>query len=252
MGFESLLNPTTKRFVFGMRRRVRSLGYLLEGRVGEISCASFSPDGELLVLGSEDQNLKLWTLDKFTEVGSPFEGHPHGTSCVAFSSDGLRIISGGNDNTVRLWSVETRELICDPLIGHTCDIHTVVESSDGRFLLSCDWSDETIIRDRCTGVTIWQSEHRAGQTYNTISAIEAERIIRSCGQETPHIWPSSFPEFSAEMYCKEHSLFSNVQGEQISLGNLPSTAVDWKFSNVENIFAAGLRNGTVAICRLVE
>ncbi len=81
---------------------------------------------------------------------------------------------------------------------------------------------------------------------------EAESVIRSCGHETPHLWPSCFPEYSAEIYCEEYAVYSNIVGERMSVGNLPSYPRDWKYDAVAKVFVAGLSSGGVAICRLVE
>ncbi len=35
---------------------------------------------------------------------------------------------------------------------------------------------------------------------NEIAVDDAETIIPSCGLRTPHLWPHSFPSYSAELY----------------------------------------------------
>ncbi len=47
--------------------------------------------------GSNDETLRLWDAETFTEIGNPFEGHSDWVNCVSFSSDGHRIVSGGDD-----------------------------------------------------------------------------------------------------------------------------------------------------------
>ncbi len=87
---------------------------------------------------------------------------------------------------------------------------------------------------------------------STMANDEAESVIRSCGNETRLLWPSCFREYSTEIYCEECAEYSNVVGERISVGNLPSYVWDWKYDGVAKVFAAGLRSGGVAICRWVE
>ncbi len=157
-------------------------------------------------------------------------------------------MSGGNDKTVRMWDAATREQIGDPLIGHTDWLRSVAESLDGRFVVSRAWIAQTIIWDRDSRVIIWNSD----DANNAMTNDEAESIIRSCSCETRQLWPSCFPEYSPEIYCEEYSVYSNVVGERISIGNLPSEVFDWKYDGVVKVFAAGLRSGDVAICRLVE
>ncbi len=87
---------------------------------------------------------------------------------------------------------------------------------------------------------------------STMTNDEAESVIRSCGHETRHLWPSCFPEYSAEIYCKKYAVYSNIVGERMSVGNLPSYVNDWKYDAIAKVFVAGLHSGGVAICRLVE
>lgn len=58
---------------------------------------AFSPDGQLLASGSEDNtdSALLRTL----------EGHTKAVESVVFSPDGQRLASGSADGIVRLWGV---------------------------------------------------------------------------------------------------------------------------------------------------
>ncbi len=117
-------------------------------------------------------------------------------------------MSGGFDKSVRMWNAATREQIGDPLIGHTGWVMSVAESSDGRFVVSRDENAETFVWDRDSRVIVWRSD----DANSTMTNDEAESVIRSCGHETPHLWPSCFPEYSAEIYCEEYAVYSNVVG----------------------------------------
>ncbi len=227
------------------------IGVPLEGHTDRVTCVSFSPDGRMLVSGSWDKTLRLWDLEAFTQVQVLFEWTSHWAHCVSFSADGLRIVSGSTDRTVRLWNVETREQIGDPL-KH--EVWPVIESSDGRFIVSGAPGGETYIWDRVSTTIVWKSVRQDGSANNAITNSEAESVIRTCGDRTPRLWPTSFPEYVGDIYCEEYSdaVYSSVQHEKVLLGNLPSSFEDWRFNDAARVFTAGLLGGGIAICRLVK
>ena len=71
---------------------------------------AFSPDGERLASGSEDQTVKLWSSES-GECVATLEGHENRVLSVAFSPDGERLASGITDNTIRIWDVVTGECL---------------------------------------------------------------------------------------------------------------------------------------------
>ena len=87
---------------------------VLEGHAQDINSLAFSPDGSILVSGSDGVNILLWDVNtgKLLET---FEGH-HGVDSVAFSPDGSILASGsggfkvGEGGTIYLWDIDTRRL----------------------------------------------------------------------------------------------------------------------------------------------
>ncbi len=220
------------------------------GHSGKVNCVSFCPDGRKLVSGSDDTALQLWNTETCIQVGK-LDGGKIGISwCIAFSFDGLRIVSGSFDNKVRLWDAETHKQIGGALLGNKEPVRCVSESFDGCYVVSRDFMRRTIIWNRRTRAIVWKSEKNQGMAACHMTDRKAEKIIRSCGQNTPHLWPSSFPTYSAELYCEEGSVYSNTGGNKILIGNIFSSA-EWKYNSASKVLAAGLCNGTVAICKLI-
>ncbi|KIO01524.1 hypothetical protein M404DRAFT_149834, partial [Pisolithus tinctorius Marx 270] len=90
----------------------------LQGHTGFVTSVAFSPDGNRIVTGSEDNTVRVWDAKSGDQIGNPLEGHTWGVTSVAFSPDGNRIVSGSQDNTVRVWDAKSGDQIGSPLKGH--------------------------------------------------------------------------------------------------------------------------------------
>ena len=65
----------------------------LAGHTSSVYSVAFSPDGQHIVSGSEDNLVKVWSVSGGKEVAS-LAGHASSVCSVAFSPDGQHIVSG--------------------------------------------------------------------------------------------------------------------------------------------------------------
>ncbi|NJK69364.1 MAG: hypothetical protein HC941_25110 [Microcoleus sp. SU_5_3] len=84
----------------------------LEGHNAEVRSVSFSPNGKILATASEDNTVRLWSIDG-REL-QRLSGQNQLFRSVRFSPDGERIAAISADNTVKLWTVGGRELMTLP------------------------------------------------------------------------------------------------------------------------------------------
>ncbi len=95
---------------------------------------TFSPNGKLALLGSEDNTLKLWDLSSGRLIRT-FKGHSDLVSSVAFSPNGKLALSGSADGTLNLWDVSSWQLL-KTFEGHFSSINYVAFSPNGKGALS--------------------------------------------------------------------------------------------------------------------
>jgi WD40 repeat protein len=107
---------------------------VLKGHTERVMSLAFSPDGRMILSGSQDRTIRLWGVGSGLELAR-LEGHTGLVRCVVFSREGTRALSGGYDSTLRWWDVEAaREL--RQLRGHGGDVNAVALSPDERRALS--------------------------------------------------------------------------------------------------------------------
>jgi len=114
--------------------KTRALLKTLEGHTSSVCSVCFSADGMLLASGSNDNTLKLWSVES-GELQKTMKGHTDTIYSVQFSPDGKRLASGSSDYTVKLWNVEDGELQ-KTLKGHTDTIYSVHFSPNNKLLAS--------------------------------------------------------------------------------------------------------------------
>ncbi|HXV99314.1 MAG TPA: WD40 repeat domain-containing protein, partial [Anaerolineae bacterium] len=82
----------------------------LQGPAGTALSVAFSPQDDLLAVGTASGAVRLWQVSTGSVVGA-LEGHTAGVNSLAFSADGARLVSGSADGTVRLWQISTGALL---------------------------------------------------------------------------------------------------------------------------------------------
>jgi WD40 repeat protein/serine/threonine protein kinase len=160
----------------------------LEGHAGSVNSVAFSPDGQRLVSGSDDNTIKLWDSVTGKELLS-LKGHTLGVWSVAFSPDGRRLASGSDDQTVRIWDSETgKELLT--LKGHAYRVYSVAFSPDGRRLASAS-DDRTVkIWDIATGKTLFSLGNH-GRSVLCVAFSSDGRLASGSTDSTVKIWDSA-------------------------------------------------------------
>jgi WD40 repeat protein len=112
----------------------------LSGHNYDLRAGAFSPDGELLALGSTDGSVRLWDATSGKMVRELKAGNA--VSRLRFSSDGKLLASGSADGSVRLWNPGDGSKLFEAT-AHTKTVNGIAFSADGRSLATGS-ADKTI------------------------------------------------------------------------------------------------------------
>ncbi|KAI0146148.1 WD40-repeat-containing domain protein [Xylariaceae sp. FL1272] len=113
------------------------------GHTKPVSCVAISPDGRIIVSGSDDGTICFWSGDTGGFRGTLEKRHGDQILCLVFSQDSSLLVSTSVDEKAFVWSVAT-ETVQYPLDGHEDWIRSVAISPDGHLIAT--GSDDTTIR----------------------------------------------------------------------------------------------------------
>jgi WD40 repeat protein/serine/threonine protein kinase len=158
----------------------------LIGHTGYVSSVAFSPDRTLIVSGSSDKTIKVWSAISGEETLT-LKGHTDRVSCVAFSPGGTQIVSGSHDNTIKLWSAisgeETRTLK-----RHLGPVTSVAFSPDGTQIVSGS-SDKTIkVWSAISGEETRTLTGHTGYISSVAFSPTGTQIVSGSGDNTIKVW----------------------------------------------------------------
>ena len=162
--------------------------YTLQGHSQPVRSLAITPDGEILMSGSDDNTIKLWQLATGEEIGT-LRGHSKTVSAIAISADGEILASGSEDKTIKLWQLSTGMQIGTLTLGNWFSrdsgcVYAVAISPEAEILASLDnsgavklWNLKTgqEIR-RLQGDTSWINAIAISPTGKTLVAASGDSI----------------------------------------------------------------------------
>ncbi|MBH8555340.1 serine/threonine protein kinase [Nostocaceae cyanobacterium CENA357] len=158
----------------------------LKGHSSDVNSVTFSPDGKILVTGSDDKTIKLWNLATAQEIHT-LRGHFSWIWAVASSPDGKILASGSKDKTIKLWNLATAEEI-RTLTGHNEGIAAVAFSPDGKTLASGSLDKTIKLWNLETGKQIRTLEEHSKAVAAIAFSPDGKTLVTGSWDKTIKLW----------------------------------------------------------------
>ena len=151
----------------------------LNGHEGRIVAISFSPDGSLLLSGSDDKTARLWSMDSSTnpDPGGSHQRTDLGPLQSRRPSRGDREL--GHD--VRLWDGRTGKTVLPVLSKHFAVVSDARFSDDGRWLVTAGPQTAGLWHVRSHRFIFRLRGHRKGTRVAAASFVPASHRIVTAG-----------------------------------------------------------------------
>jgi WD40 repeat protein len=180
-----------------------------EGHTDWIWSVAFSPDGQTVASGSNDQTVKLWDINTGQCIKT-LEGHTYWVRSIAISPNGKMLVSSSEDRTVKLWDISTSRCLYT-FDQHTDSVRAVAFNPDGKTLISGGHDEKVNLWDVNTGQLLrtWQGYNSSVRAVafspnDTILAstsgnytvelwnIGTSQLIKTLQGHSDHIWSIAF------------------------------------------------------------
>ena len=183
----------TKKNIRKMKGGELEISKKFIGHTDIVNSVSFSPDGQYICSGSDDNTVRLWNVNTGENI-LILEGHTDPVLSVSFSPVLDKksiyknlICSGSIDNTVRLWNVETGKRI-HILKGHTDLVKSVKFSPNGELICSGSGDNTVRLWDVKTGKIFRTLQGHRNEVNSVTFSFNGQLIFSGSGDKTIREW----------------------------------------------------------------
>ncbi|CAG2165116.1 unnamed protein product [Oppiella nova] len=245
----------------GRSRLLKEILYLKGHDDHVITCLQFNPASNLIVSGSDDNTLKVWSsesgrclrtlsghtggvwssqlsphdiiisgsTDRTLKVWSALDGkclhtlygHTSTVRCMALHED--QVVSGSRDATLRVWDIETGEC-CHVLVGHVAAVRCV--QFNGKLCVSGAYDYLVKVWDVVSETCLHTLEGHTNRVYSL--QFDGQHIVSGSLDTSIRVWSATAGTLKHTLIGHQ-SLTSGMQlrGHTLVSGNADSTVKVW-------------------------
>lgn len=208
----------------------------LKGHSSDVNSVTFSPDGQMLVTGSDDRTIKLWNLTTKEQIRT-FNGHSSFIYAIAISPDGQTIASGSADKTIKLWNLNTGQEI-STLTGHSGSVASVAFSPDGKLLASSSLDKTIKLWNLQTNKEIRTLTGHSNSVASVVFSPDGKTLASGSNDKTIKLWQiangKEIGTLTGHLDLVSSIAFS-ADGQQLASGSKDKTIKLWNLETKKEI-----------------
>lgn len=158
----------------------------LEGHTSGVSAARFSPDGQLVITGSFDRTLNIYSAADGTLLRT-LSGHQGQVLSLDVSPDGRRIVSGSRDRTLRTWDTFIPTPLAE-LSGHEAAVAAVAVAGDDAWVATGSADKSVKLFSRADGTVLHDLAGHAGEVTRVAVAAENAQLASGDSLGVVRFW----------------------------------------------------------------
>jgi WD40 repeat protein len=159
---------------------------VIQGHMGAVYSAAFSPDGVRVVTASGDNTARLWDAATGALL-AVLHGHTHLVRSAVFSPDGVQVVTASGDNTARLWDGATGISLA-VLKGHTGSVWSAAFSPDGARVVTASGDNTARLWDAATGASFAVLRGHTSGVMGAAFSPDGARVVTASEDRTARLW----------------------------------------------------------------
>ncbi len=246
------------------------LQLVLSGHSDEVTCATFSRDGNRILTGSKDGTALLWDLEGQTLCIFKGDGQSVLRSevvSVGFSPKGDMVLTGSSDGTAKLWDLSGG--LIRTLNGHKQSVTSAIFSPDGSKILTASYDTTARLWD-LNGKTITTYTGHNEVVLSAVFSPDGSKVLTASRDQTAALWDIggnriseyighydevSFAGFSSDgklvltSSADDSDRIWDLKGGQlfVNYSRLNLQKIDWNTDGTKVLFSSKLKSALYSI-----
>jgi WD40 repeat protein/tRNA A-37 threonylcarbamoyl transferase component Bud32 len=151
-----------------------------------ISALRWSPDSQVLALGSRNGVVSLWDVSAGRQTAT-LSGQALSVWALAWSPDGRRLAVSSNLPAICIWDVSKKQVIAT-LNGHRAGVTCLTWARDGRRLASASHDRTVRVWDVDRQAALARFEGHSGAVYVVCWGPDDRQLVSSSAENSIRIW----------------------------------------------------------------